>query len=118
MPANNYPFSGAVQQAFKMWSSMFDAVGSQIGLININVGASSNPDVEEQVVSNVASYGRQLGRINDVMTILLAKLDMTDLDEDQRRAVADLKSMLNGIADVKQRKGLHVLRPSMKDGPA
>ena len=53
---------------------MFRAVGSQFGLININLGQSSNPTVEEEVLTDVASYGRQLGRISDALAVLLARL--------------------------------------------
>jgi hypothetical protein len=111
MPSVNLPLSGAVSQAFKAWTSMFSAFGSQIGLINVNVGTSSNPAIEEEILSDVGSYGRQLGRIADAMIVLLRCLP-PELPEDERRAITDLKSMLNEIANVKEKHGAkHVLRP-------
>ena len=35
-------------------------------------GKVSNPAVEEEVLTEVASYGKQLGRIEDVLQVLLA----------------------------------------------
>src|SRR5262245_24361470 len=32
---------------------------------------SSNPEVEEEVLTDIASYGKQLGRIEDMLTVLL-----------------------------------------------
>ena len=40
-------------------------VSSQFGLINITVGQSSDPSVEADVLTDVAGYGKQLGRIED-----------------------------------------------------
>jgi hypothetical protein len=38
---------------------LFNPVGSQIGLFNVNLGTSSDPAVESQVLSDVASYGKR-----------------------------------------------------------
>jgi hypothetical protein len=53
------------------WTLLFSPVGSQIGLANINRGTSSQPAIEPQVLSDVASYGKQLGRIGDALLVLL-----------------------------------------------
>jgi hypothetical protein len=37
------------------------------GLININLGQSSAPEVEQEILEDVGSYGRQLGRIGDAL---------------------------------------------------
>lgn len=114
----NLPLSGGVDQVFKLWVSLFKSVGSQFGLININLGRSSNPAVEQEVLSDVASYGRQLGRIEDALAVLLARLPPTaELTAKERDALADFRQMFNNIADVKARHtDKAVLR--FKDNPA
>jgi hypothetical protein len=72
MPVFRLPLSGNVTQSINPWTWLFNPVGSQIGLVNIELGQSSNPAVEEEVLSDVASYGKQLGRIEDALLVLLA----------------------------------------------
>jgi len=113
MPSVYEPFSGAVTQAIEAWASWFTTIGSQFGLININVGASSNPATERSVVTDVAGYGKQLGRVEDALLVLMkhAKLP-ANLPKDQKRAIDDLNSMLNEIANVREQNGAkNVLRP-------
>ena len=112
--ANNYlPLSGAVTQAFEAWVSLFSAFGSQFGLINVNVGASSNPNTEREIVSRTASYGKQLGRIGDAIAVLLKHLPTElELAPEEQRAITDLKAMLTTCAKVKERDGAkHVVWP-------
>lgn len=102
MPDVNLPLSGAVTQSFP-WANYF----------TINLGSSSNPAIEKQALSDVASYGKQLGRIGDALIVLLRHLpDADTLSHDEKKAIADLKSMLSEIANVKDRHGSKlVLRP-------
>jgi len=74
MPAFRLPLSGNVTQSINPWTWFFNPVGSQVGLVNIELGQSSNPAIEEEVLSDVASYGKQLGRIEDALLVLLAHL--------------------------------------------
>jgi hypothetical protein len=104
MPDVNLPLSGPVAQAFRPWAPLFSAFGSQIGLINVSVGKSSNPAVEEDVLTDVASYGRQLGRIEDALVVLLKHFAPSEeLSDFEKRAIDDLKRMLHDTADVKKR---------------
>jgi hypothetical protein len=41
-------------------------------VININLGQSSDPDVEQEGLSDVGTYGKQIGRISDALIVLLA----------------------------------------------
>ena len=113
MPDVNLPLSGPVAQAFRLWASLFSAFGSQIGLINVSVGKSPAPSIEEEVLSDVASYGRQLGRMGDALVVLLKYVELPEnLPDPEKRAIDDLKRMLADIADVKERHGAKlVLRP-------
>jgi hypothetical protein len=86
------PLSGNVTQSFP-WANYF----------TINVGTSANPETERQALE-VASYGRQLGRLADVVLVLLRHLPPgTKLDAHEAAAIADLKSMLHEIDKVKAR---------------
>ncbi len=98
------PLSGDVSQIFKLWTTFFSTMGSQFGLVNINLGKSANPTVEEEVLSDVASYGRQLGRVEDALAVLIARLmPERELTELERATLADFKQMFNNIADVRDR---------------
>jgi hypothetical protein len=100
MPDFQMPLSGNVTQSINPWTSLF----SGNSLLTVNMGNSSNPPVEAQVLSDVASYGKQLGRIGDVLQVLLAHFhpDRT-LTEPEEKAIRDLRRMLEEIANVKAR---------------
>jgi hypothetical protein len=113
MPDFKLPLSGDVTQTINPVSMFFNPVGSQIGLININLGTSSEPKIENQVLSDVASYGKQLGRIGDALVVLLRHFQpVGELTKEEKEAIRDLKSMLNSIAEVKERHSTKAaLRP-------
>lgn len=99
------PLSGPVTQAFDIWSRWFENVG-QLGFINIDLGRTNAPNLERRILSEVGSYGRQLGRISEALEVLLdeAKLDRTKLTDAQIAAIHDFREM---VADIKQCKDLH-----------
>ncbi len=67
MPVFKLPLSGDVVQSINPITSFFSPAGGQFGLVNITVGQSSAPDVEKDVLSDVASYGKQIGQIADAL---------------------------------------------------
>ena len=106
MPMFRFPLSGNVTQSILPWTWLFNPVGSQVGLVNIELGPSSNPAVEEEVLTSVASYGKQLGRIEDALEVLLAHFHpKKKLTAQEQGAVDDLKSLLTEIAAVKKKHG-------------
>ena len=111
MPTFKMPLSGDVVQSISPWTAFFSPIGSQFGVININLGQSSAPEVEQDVLSDVGSYGKQLGRVGDALIVLLNHFHpTTPLTEEETAAIAALKDMLGKVADVKRR---HV-RPAMQ----
>ena len=73
-----------------------------IGLINIELGRSSNPAIEEEVLTDVASYGKQLGRIEDALLVLFAHFrPERPLTAEEDAAIAALKAIVEEIAAVK-----------------
>ena len=112
MPAFKLPLSGDVVQSINPFTSFI--TGGQFGLININLGQSSEPKVEEEVLSDKASYGKQLGRIGDALIVLLEHFHpRKELTEQEKTAIKDLKKMLNEIADVKEKYKRQALRPDV-----
>ncbi|MDR3538037.1 MAG: hypothetical protein P4L71_16205 [Acetobacteraceae bacterium] len=106
MPDFQLPLSGNVTQTISPWTAFFSPMGNQASLISINLGTSSNPPVEAQVLSDVASYGKQLGRIGDAFGVLLAHFKPArPLTPVEDKAIRDLTRMLDEIAHVKDRHG-------------
>lgn len=106
MPVFRLPLSGNVTQSINPWNWIFNPTGGQFGLVNISLGRSSNPAVEEEVLSDVASYGKQLGRIEDALLLLIGRAEKSGaLNEDEKQAFAALKDMMGEIAAVKIKHG-------------
>ncbi len=107
MPTFKLPLSGDVVQSINPFTAFM--TGGQFGLVNINLGQSSEPTVEAAVLSDVASYGKQLGRIGDALIVLLAHFQPRTAEE--TKAIDALKEMLQNIADVKEKHSRPALRP-------
>lgn len=54
-------------QTINPWSWTF----GDFSLFSINLGQSAAPGVESRVLTEVGSYGRQIGRISDALKVLL-----------------------------------------------
>jgi hypothetical protein len=106
MPVFRLPLSGNVTQSILPWNWTFNPVGSQVGLVNIELGQSSAPAVEEDVMTDVASYGKQLGRIEDALLVLLDTYQPSrSLSAKEKKAVAALRSLVTQVEDVKKKHG-------------
>lgn len=104
MPVFRLPLSGNVNQSINPWTWLFNPVGSQVGLVNVELGHSSNPAMEEEILTDVASYGKQLGRIEDALIVLLAHFrPERPLNRDEEAAISALKTLVEQIAAVKAR---------------
>jgi len=100
------PLSGNVTQSILPWTWIFNPVGSQIGLVNIDLGESSAPAVEEEVLHDVGSYGKQLGRIEEALVVLLDTYSPSrPLTVKEHKAIAALRSMVAKVEAVKKRHG-------------
>jgi hypothetical protein len=87
------PLSGDVTQAF----NPFQWWGQQAGFININNTRTDDPAMERRIVEQVASYGRQLGRIVDALDVLVARQPDTDLSAAERDALRAFTKMAREI---------------------
>lgn len=76
----------------------------QFHLFNVNLGTSSNPEVEQKVLQSVGSYGRQIGRLAEAMELAVRKsglLERKDLTKEERDV---LQVFLGDVAQVRQIK--------------
>ncbi|MBV9931731.1 MAG: hypothetical protein JO013_12400 [Alphaproteobacteria bacterium] len=89
-------------QAINPWT--FYNQGAQLGLVNINLGQTPHPEIEQKVLDEVGSYGRQLGRIGDALEVLIERLPLADLTAAEKDAIAILRGQLAEVRKVKQRE--------------
>jgi hypothetical protein len=105
MTDGKFQFSVAPEklwQAINPWS--FYNQGAQLGLVNINLGQTPHPEIEQKVLDEVGSYGRQLGRIGDALEVLVDRLPKDGLTAAEKDALAILKGQLAEVRKVKQRE--------------
>lgn len=86
--------SGDVTQPWSWWY--------QFAPVTINQMKSGDPALERRIVHEVASYGRQLGRICDALQAVVAHMERKDLDESERQAVDSFSAMVGQIAALKE----------------
>jgi len=102
------PLSGDVWQDFRpftsWWADTFRNAMGQYGFVNINEMQSSDPELEKGIVTDQASYGKQIGRVVEALQAICENLDSKGWKPDQREA---LKSFLRMAEDLAQYKGDH-----------
>jgi hypothetical protein len=96
------PFSGDVTQAINPWTWTMRMIGGQFGLINVNLGSTPDPALEQAILDRVGSYGRQLGRIGDAMAVLLRHVDRGRLNAEELATIKALEDQLAQVNDVKR----------------
>jgi hypothetical protein len=87
-------------QAINPWS--FYNQGAQLGFVNINLGQTPHPEIEQKLLDEVGSYGRQLGRIGDALEVLIDHVQLSGLEAADKDALTILKGQLAAIRKVKQ----------------
>jgi hypothetical protein len=75
-------------------------------VVNINSNNSAAPEIERAVLTKY-SYGRQLGRLNDVVALLVKRLEDSkpSLSSEEERAIAQFTA-LEGDVDKMKKAGL------------
>ncbi|MCC5811759.1 MAG: hypothetical protein JJU06_15415 [Ectothiorhodospiraceae bacterium] len=91
-----WPLSGDVQQDIAPLTNLFSP--------QLAVSFAGNPDIEREVVSQVASYGRQLGILTDAVLAMAA--DSCD------PAVERLRETRDAVEDVKARHRTAAIKSS------
>lgn len=95
------PLSGDVTQAID--TSLVRGIGDQLGFININTSRSGDPELERRIVEQVASYGRQLGRVLDALDVLIRRDAGEQADPKDELALNELQRLRAEIATTKER---------------
>ena len=120
------PLSGDVTQAID--TSLVRGIGDQLGFININTSRSGDPELERRIVEQVASYGRQLGRVLDALDVLIRRDAGEQLGPKDELALNELQRLRAEIATTKERSAadqvdrlvsqIHVLRQDPAENDA
>jgi len=98
--ALKFPWSGDVSQWINPMTSWF--TGNTGSLVSVNY-ASSNPQVEEKIIRDVAGYGRQLGKMSAVLEILAELPEVKKrLDAKQQATVDEFHDMVAAICKAKE----------------
>lgn len=84
-------------QTINPWSWTF----GNVSLFSVNLGQSSDPAFEARVLDQVGSYGRQLGRIGEALSVVLDHLEQGDPALGRARPVRALRRQLEEIAEMK-----------------
>ncbi|MBA1149047.1 hypothetical protein H0Z60_18505 [Ectothiorhodospiraceae bacterium WFHF3C12] len=105
MAGNLYsPLSGDVSQAINPWTWFARIAGSQMGFINIHQTSGGDTELEREIVEDIASYGRQLGRISEALAVLAEHTDREKLSPDERQALEAFETMAQRIEEAKARR--------------
>ncbi|MFT3966096.1 MAG: hypothetical protein QM690_09460 [Sphingobium sp.] len=78
--------------------------GARIGFVNVDLGATPRPDIEQAVLDEVGSYGRQIGRIGDALEVLLRHVRLEGLTEKEQDALDILQGQIAEVRKVKARE--------------
>jgi hypothetical protein len=105
MPDFHLPLSGNVTQTINPWTWFFNPVGNQVSLVSVNLGSSGDPQAEEQILEDVGSYGRQIGRIGDALRVLIAHVPLDNLSAAERTAIDALSAQLDAVDKSKAKRG-------------
>lgn len=112
MPEFRLPLSGDVVQAINPWNWVFRPQGAQVGLVNVYMGHAGDPVVEQKILDDVGTYGRQLGRIGDALAVIIKHMDKSSLTDEEHRALRTLTLQLEHIDAIKEERQAAVRRES------
>ena len=104
MPDFQLPLSCDVNQMINPWTWSARLFGSQVGLINVNLGKSSDPVLEQRIIDDVGTYGRQIGQLGDALRVLIDHVELGRLKPHEERALKALKFQLDEIDRLKARR--------------
>jgi len=87
-------------QNINPWSWTLNATGNVFAFINL--GRSSDPEMEREILDRVGSYGRQLGRIGDALKVIIDNMDRSKLSEAELEALRRVMFQLDQIKEAKE----------------
>ena len=75
--------------------------GWQISLFSVNLGASSDAEMEKAAIQQVGSYGKQIGHLAEALEVVIKQLKLLDskgLSQEDKDA---LQVFLGDVAEVR-----------------
>jgi hypothetical protein len=97
------PLSGSVNQLIQPWRWSMDGNNNQYSFFSIDLGHSSAPELETEIIEEVGSYGRQLGRISEALEVLVKRLPRGELNDAETAAIEAFSVQMREIAQVRKR---------------
>jgi hypothetical protein len=97
-----WPLGGDVTQWIR--TSWIKSLSDQTGFININNVRAGDPGLERRIIEDVASYGRQLGRMMEALDVIIGHLRLgegKDLTADERHALQDFSDLVRQVQALK-----------------
>jgi hypothetical protein len=85
----------------KLWQAINPWTFNQ--QINIDLGQSADPEVERAVLDEVGSYGRQIGRIEAALEVVLNHVKLDGLSPAEQDALAALRYEISAVRELKRR---------------
>jgi len=75
-----------------------------INLLSVNLGRTSNAQVEEKALDQIGSYGRQIGHIAEALEVVIHRLSLLEGKDLPGDELDTLKVFLGDIAAVRKIK--------------
>lgn len=111
MTVNHGPLSGPVSLPWVY------APNFEWGVVNVELGRTLEPEKERYILENVASYGKQIGRISKALAVVVdtllterddagrrtRELDASKLSSDQMFALMKLRELVEEVDACKMR---------------
>lgn len=90
------PLSGDVTQ------DIAPSIGGQLGLLNINATRSGDPALEQRIITQVASYGRQLGWLIEAVEVLARRQSRRGLSDADIHTLDQLHELAERVEAAKE----------------
>jgi hypothetical protein len=93
--------------------------GWQFSLFSVNLGESSNPEVEKAAIERIGSYGRQIGHVAEALEVVIEHLKLLGLPSLEPQQKDALKVLLGDVAQARGVKAhLDPARATAQRAPA
>lgn len=99
------PLSGDVLQTINPWTIWLKSWNQQLGFINITNVESGDYKIEKSIIEDVASYGRQLGWISEVLNLVRNRIDFGVLDKEQSESLKQFDKLIEDVKAIKEKSG-------------
>ncbi len=73
-------------------------------LFSINMGASSNPEMEQEILQRVGSYGKQIGHLSEALELVIKRLKLLDDKTLSQHELDALQVFLGDVATTRNIK--------------